>query len=243
MIHAFNFCGSRDRDLRDLMEMTLKRYAGKMLSSFQSFDMDAAGYGNGAGWEAAMMKIDTLREIVNKKKVQDQEWILSVDSDVVFCSDELFKYIRAISSHELYRPAIVGIHQGGELAKCKMGELHNFSGCLILLRGNVAKYIAALSVDELNQVRGEFKEYVITENEDVVISYLAQMASPENHCPLPEYIYHSDHGFEWDLINGDRKPMYHLNYDSSWFNGEFLGNPISGKWDIPKILRKEKIYL
>lgn len=243
MIHAFNFCGQRDRQLSDLMETTLKKYAGKYLGSFTVRDMDAAGYGNGAGWEAAMMKLDAMRWVVNKKKVKDDDWVLSVDSDVVFCSFEVFIYLRMLESLIYNKSGIVGILQVGPLAKCKMGDLYNFSGCSIYLRGNIARAITSLSPERLSEVRLEFKEFVICENEDVVISYLAQSvgAAPVG---LPNHLFHSDYGFEHDLKAGTLCSFYHLNYPMEVFkDGKFMDVPVTGKWDIPKALRRKKIVL
>lgn len=240
MIHAFNFCGRRDGELRDLMEMTLRRHAGKYLASFTSFDMDSSGYGNGAGWEAAMMKLDAMNWLVNKKRVKDIDWVLSIDSDVVFCSDKIFAFLKSLEE----QPAgIVGIMQLPPYAKCKMGDLYNFSGCSIYLRGNFARNITALSADQLAEVRAEFKEYVICENEDVVISYLAQKigAIP---VALPNHLHHSDEGFEKDLTNGNLRSFYHLNYPFEIFKGgKFMGVGITGKWDIPRALRQKRIAL
>lgn len=210
MIHAFNFCGSRDRDLGELMESTLRKYC-KYLGSFTQKDMDSAGYGNGAGWESSMLKLDALRGVVKKGNVKDDDWVLSVDSDVVFCASDVFDYIKTLESLIFTKSDIVGIHQVGELAKCKMGDLHNFSGCAIFIRGHIARNMAALPEERLLEVRLEFKEYVLTENEDVVLSYLAQSLGAEPR-PLPNHLFHSDDGFAKDLVSGDLKSFYHLNY-------------------------------
>lgn len=239
MIHAFNFCGQRDRRLGDLMETTLKKYAGKFLASFTQKDMDAAGYGNGAGWEAAMLKLDVMRWVVARKKVKDHDWVLSIDSDVVFCSSDTFHYVRMLESLLYERSDIVGILQGAPLTKCKMGDLYNFSGCSIYLRGNIAKAITALPPERLTEVRAEFKEFVICENEDVVISYLAQSVGAAPRA-LPNYLYHSDHGFEHDIKAGTLASFYHLNYGGMT---QFMGTEVSGKWDIPNVLRRKKVIL
>ena len=239
MIHAFNFCGERDRRLGDLMETTLRKYAGKFLGSFTQKDMDAAGYGNGAGWEAAMLKLDAMRSVVQKKKVKDDDWVLSVDSDVVFCSSELFTYIKMLESLIYEKSGIVGILQGAPLTQCKMGDLYNFSGCAIFIRGNFAKAITSLSPERLTEVRAEFKEFVICENEDVVISYLAQGVGAAPRA-LPNHLYHSDFGFEHDLKAGQLCSFYHLNYGGMT---RFMDTDVTGKWDIPKVLRRKKVIL
>lgn len=243
MIHAFNFCGKRDRQLMRLMLSTLEKYAENYLASFKSFDMDKAGYGNGAGWDASMLKLKAMRQIVSNRNFRDDDWVLSIDSDVVFCNSDLFVYLKTIDSLIYDNFGIAGIHQVGKLAKCKMGELHNFSGCSIYIKGHIAKKIAELSEDRLKEVREDFRAYVITENEDVVLSYLAQMCGAEP-LPLPDCFFHSDFGFEYDIGMNGMKSFYHLNYPLKIFkDGKFLGEEISGKWDIPKVLRKKGIKL
>jgi len=49
-------------------------------------------YGNGAGWGASMMKLDLIRKALQSYDVKDTDFILSVDSDVIFTSPEAFKY-------------------------------------------------------------------------------------------------------------------------------------------------------
>lgn len=241
MIHAFNYCGERDRDLCALMEKTLAKYCSN-LASFTSRDMDKAGYGNGAGWPSAMMKVREIGNILRHNTVMDHDWILSIDSDVVFCDSGVFKYLNLISSLR-YTPAdIIGIHQVGELAKCTLGDLHNYSGCSIYLRAPIARAIAELPDDALAAVRDDFVKWTITENEDVVISYLAQMVGARPGM-LPNHFFHSDEGFEKDLISGNLRSFYHLNYPTEVFNGHFLGEPITGKWDIPGVLRKKNITI
>lgn len=243
MIHALNFTGARDFAMRDLMMVTLKKYCTEHFGSFTSKDMDLVNdkaWGNGAGWEASMLKIDGVRELLEKQDVADADWLYSVDSDVVFCNSALFDYVN--SNFTDYK-GITGIHQGGQLAQCAMGDLHNFSGCSIFIRGWVAKKIAAMTEEHLKDVRSAFKQYVITENEDVVLSYLAQMHGAAHH-PLPSRLYNSDLGFEVDIQHNDLKPFYHLNYHAEWFKeGKFLGEPVSGKWDIPRVLALKGIEL
>lgn len=186
-----------------------------------------------------MLKLDVMRWVVAKKKVKDDDWVLSVDSDVVFCSSEVFNYVRMLESLTDERCGITGILQGGPLTKCKMGDLYNFSGCSIYLRGNIARAITALSPERLTEVRAEFKEFVICENEDVVISYLAQSVGAVPRA-LPNHLYHSDYGFEHDLKAGTLCSFYHLNYGGMT---RFMDTEITGKWDIPNVLRRKKVIL
>ncbi len=225
MIYGLNFCGSRDVALRDLMIGTANKYCSNI--HIKSIDRDADRYGNGAAWEPSMLKIDALRNLWNEKTIFDYDWILSVDSDVVFANSEIFNYVNGLN----YAVGITGMMQDGELADCKLGKLHHMSGCLIFLRGYVVKQIAQLSKETLDSIRCDFKEYNITENEDVVLSYLAQYVGA-HHENISHRFRNGD--FQKDILSGDMKSCYHLNYQGK-FN--FLGEEVY-KWGIPDVLRK-----
>jgi hypothetical protein len=235
MIHAFNFTGHRDRELCDLMKHTLTKHC-KNLASIDSRDMDAAGYGNGAGWGPSMLKLGVLREVV-AKGIDDNDWVLSIDSDVVFTNTKVFDWINVVTSFVYNKYDIIGIMQNSGLAKTQLGLLNNMSGCSIYLRGALAKKIAALTEEDLNGVREQFRAWVVCENEDIVISYLAQMLGGKP-LPIPDHMYDGD--LNKDLTEGaEPRCFYHLNYLPT----EFLGLPVTGKWDIPSVLRIKGIQL
>ncbi len=154
MIHAFNFCGTRDAELGQLMKHTLFKYC-KKLARLEQVNMDQAGYGNGGGWGPSMMKVNHLRQIVSYG-IGDDDWVLSVDSDVVFTSTQIFDWVQQVTMLKHYKADIIGIQQVGDLAKTELGLLKNMSGCSIYLRGWVAKKIASMTPDELQTVREEF---------------------------------------------------------------------------------------
>lgn len=234
-LHAFNFCGSGDRELAQLMETTLRKHAGERLVKFKSYDMDAAGYGNGAGWEAAMLKLEKLGEIV--ADADDNDWILSVDSDVVFCNSNVFEWLHYISILKYYTYHLCGLLQVTDRAKTAIGELLNASGCCMFIRAAHARKMATIPSHNLSIVRQEhFKGWVLCENEDIVLSYLSQMLGG-NHVAFPDHLYHGN--FEEDLKTGELKSFYHLNY----LPESFLGEPTTGKWDIPRVLRSKGIEL
>ena len=232
-VHAFSFTCSRDLEMSELMKYTLRKHCHQ-LARIEVTNTNEMPYGNGAGWDASMIKLSALRDIC--KYVDDYDWVLSVDSDVVFCNSQVFDWVNVVGSFRLNNYGILGIHQVGPLAKCHLGELHNMSGCSIYLRGGIAKRIANLTSEELVSVREQFKAYVLTENEDIVISYLAQLVGA-NPLPIPDFMYHGN--FEEDIQNKTLKSFYHYNYLPS----SFLGESTTGKWDIPRILRQKGIDL
>src|SRR5688572_28729722 len=89
MIYAFNLTCDRDLDLSNLMVHTLYRHCHdiKELAVINTdHNQDYKGYGNGAGWQASMLKLKRLREF----NPNDDDFVLSVDSDVVFGARDVF---------------------------------------------------------------------------------------------------------------------------------------------------------
>jgi len=226
MIYAFNFTGSRDLDLARLMRQTLKKYC-RTLGSVQSINVDGQGYGNGAGWEPSMMKLKAFRQVV-KQGITDTDYVLSIDSDVVFCNPDAFKYI--------HTHGIIGIQQAGKPTNTYLGHLSHMSGASIYIRGDIAKKICAITEDKLDQIRQQFKMYVLAEQEDVVLSYLAKFVGADFYG-LPTELFNGD--LEEDILNNSLKSFYHLNFAAR----TFLGEQITGKWDVPSLLERKNIIL
>lgn len=226
MIYAFNFTGQRDLRLSMLMRRTLKKYCPN-LASVESINMDGTGWGNGAGWEPSMMKLKALREVM-KKGVKDDDYVLSVDSDVVFCSSEVFTYIHTYG--------IIGIENGGPPTNTFLGHMRHMSGCSIYIRGDIAKKMCEIGEDQLLTVRQQFKMYTLAENEDIVLSYLAKMVGA-THFPLPTKLCEGDFGD--GITNGNLSSFYHINFG----HRTFLGVPNIAKWDVPQVLSDQKIII
>lgn len=246
MIYAVNMTCDRDADLEELMAKTLEKQC-KDCEVLLSLNTDGIGYGNGAGWPQSMMKVEAIRQLLNENTVQDTDFILSVDSDVVFTSPEVFKYVDP-------QYGIIGIKHRPEYYT-HSGHWSHMSGALIFIRGDIAKKIAALSEFDLDFVRfSHFKPYALTENEDVVLSYLCKFVGA-NHFDLGTVSGLSSGDFESDITAkwvwdgseyeeqlGERnfmKSFYHLNYCPTMFLGEL----VEGKWDIPKVLKMKGIEL
>lgn len=243
MIHAFSFTCARDMDLSELMSKTFQSHCPD--SSITIFDTDTQencrGYGNGAGWPQAMMKLRELARIAHTFNVRDDEYILSVDSDVVFTSPEVFKHVKQYG--------IIGIKHRPDFST-KVGKWSHMSGALIFLRGDIATKMAELPDDTLNMIRfHHFKPFNLTENEDVVLSYLANYVGADlfDLGTVPGL---SSGDFENEVLSvvpgldkwhkaPPLKSFYHLNYCPT----QFLGEPVTGKWDIPRILKQKGIEL
>lgn len=248
MIHAFSFTCNRDLDLSLMMINTFKKHCPTGSISVTNTDVTDPykGYGNGSGWPQSMMKLKAMSDILKTKNVKDDDFILSVDSDVVFCSPEVFKYVQP-------EYGIIGTRHRPDY-NTHFGGFGHMSGALIFIRGNVAKKMASLDEVTLTNIRFQhFKPYRLTENEDVVLSYLARYAGA-NYFDFGTVPGLSSGDFESDVYrhnekmisglpyyikNSLLKSFYHLNYCPTYF----LGEPVSGKWDIPSVLKKKGIEL
>jgi hypothetical protein len=228
MIYAFNFTCDRDNDLSNLMVQTLYRHCDdlkELVVINTDHNLDYRGYGNGAGWPQSMLKLKRLREF----NPADDDFILSVDSDVVFGSREVF-----IQLDKQY--GIIGTKHIPEF-NTALGKWSHMSGALIFIRGDIAKKMAALDETTLNMIRFQhFKPFRLTENEDVVLSYLASYCGA-NQFSLPSFL--SSGNFESEVKEKKLRSFYHLNYCPT----QFLGEEVAGKWDIPKILKSKGIEL
>jgi hypothetical protein len=234
MIYGFNFTGERDMRLSQLMEKTLSKYCLNLGGFERTYTtgvkfQEHIEYGNGAGWGPSMFKLHALRELITKYNPKDDDFILSVDSDVVFCTSEVFNYIKP-------EYGIIGIGHQGEKANTFIGRLNHMSGCSIYIRGDIAKKMALIPEPKLDQIRQHFKMYNLAEQEDVVLSYLAQYCGA---VPFSFSTHLHSGDFETDLQTKRLSSFYHLNYRPE----RFLGVKVSGKWDIAEVLNMKNIKL
>lgn len=246
MIHAFNFSCDRDLDLSVLMMSTFLKYCpnGTISTTNTDTTLPYKGYGNGSGWPQSIMKVKAMSDILKTKNVADDDFILSVDSDVVFCSPEVFKYVKP-------EYGIIGTkHRPNYYTHFR--DWSHMSGALIFIRGDIARKICALDETELNKIRFQhFKPYQLTENEDVVLSYLATYVGAEyfDLGTVPglssgnfEQTCQDEYNFRHKGICHDHQwaSFYHLNYCPEYFLGEAV---YRGKWNIPSVLKKKGIEL
>lgn len=227
-IYAFNFTCDRDNALSNLMVHTLYRHCldlKELVVVNTDHNKEFLEYGNGAGWTASMLKLKQMKRFTP----EDDDFILSVDSDVVFGSPDVFLQVNK-------NYGIIGRKHNPEFST-RMGQWSHMSGALIFIRGDIAKKMAALSEAELHVIRfNHFKPYNLTENEDVVLSYLATFCGA-NQFDLPGFL--SSGNFEGEVTTGQLRSYYHLNYCPT----NFLGEKVTGKWDIPKVLAHKEIKL
>lgn len=232
MIFAFSFTHGPDQALSDLMCSTLVKYAAPHLGAIrvvQTGGRQYTAYENGAGWNPSMMKLNELAYICENYNVRADDYILSVDSDVLFTSSQVFDYVNGLYG-------IIGVkHQ--QPYNTHLGMFGHMSGALIFIRGDIAHKMAALSDDDLGKIRQEhFRNFNLTENEDIVLSYLAKLCGAEEFN-LPAEM--TSGNFEKDYNDNSLRSFYHLNYNPE----TFLGMQCGKKQNIPSILQSKGIEL
>lgn len=232
-IYALNLTCQRDLALAELMQQTLITHGQPYIKSIRSITTggrDFTKYGNGASWESSMMKLSALDRFVQDVQPNDDDFILSVDSDVVFCGSEVFTAVNP-------KYGIIGIQHKPPFIT-EYGLWGHCSGALIFIRADIARKMCEIPDEELRRIRyDEFKKHVITENEDVVLSYLAMVCGAKAYDIGDKGF--SGLNFEEELRTGELKSYYHLNYTPT----EFLGMKVSGKWDIPHVLEANRLTL
>jgi hypothetical protein len=225
-----------------LMTSTLKKHCHNISISVTNTDVDPEfkGYGNGSGWPQSMLKLKRLRQIVQTYDIKPDDFILSVDSDVVFTSPEVFKHVNP-------EYGIIGTKHRPDFHTA-LGMWSHMSGALIFIRGDIAKKMSDLTDVQLDHIRYQhFKTNNLTENEDVVLSYLASVCGA-NYFDLGTVPGLTSGDFESEVwtenenkfgVRSFLKSFYHLNYCPT----EFLGRPVVGKWSIPSVLKEKGIEL
>jgi hypothetical protein len=169
------------------------------------------GFENGHGWGGFLFKLNGLREVVRLAQPQDDDYVVHLDSDTYICDYEPFTTLKG---------QLTGKKHSQPFASA-LGDFAHYSGAYLFLRGDIAKQIAGMPDHWFNEVRAELKQYNITENEDVVISYCAKKLGATD-VPMPKKYFKGN--------------IYNLTGYLLHFNliiKEYNGYKITGKWDIP----------
>lgn len=230
-IIPITFGCNRDMPLADMMAESVKKITTERPYIYVDTDFIGdtpnfikmqrpIGWGNGAGWEASMMKVGAILEVIEREKLTDEDYILSIDSDVMILEDFFIE-----------KADIMGF-QHSDFYDTKLGKWGHLSGCCIFLKVGIAKRICLLDKYELAEIRhNEFKAFNICENEDVVLSYLAVRCGAILHAFPYSYLCNDIENY-FKGIRDHAHKLIHFNIEIK----EFLGQPVNGKWDIPKIV-------
>ena len=188
------------------------------------------GFERGQHWWGTLIKRRFL-EVLRKQCTFDADhWIVSVDSDTVFISPAFFDHL--IPPHGL-----VGCFQNppGRMTSW-FGEFRHASGSALANRSDVQGRILDLNQNEMKQIERELYHEVGFMNEDVSFSYMALRCGAMPHNVEKLWTGDLDIYARTRLLNG--KSVCHLTRDA----GVFMDVPITGKWEIPSILRKLDLY-
>lgn len=250
---SYSFGCSRDAELSIMSALSIQKYTGgnhfifiegkdfpvyeKITPPNLKLCLRPNGFGNGSGWEASMIKLNILRyqmanaEYADGVKMNDKDIIIYADSDCFLISDLIFKKLEDCDFQGLeHKPYY----------NTKLGEFGHISGCMNFMSVRFSKMLSTLTDDALSEIRNEFKEFTVTENEDVLMSYLIKCIGGRLNGINSEIM--NPKNIEDVLSNikdyKDKNSVVHLNYPMT----SFMDSPLTGKWDVPRILKEKGIY-
>lgn len=248
-IIPLTFGCKRDWDLMFLLRQTLSKYSPcnhhlfidkleftpqeitELEKSFTVQVREPEVWGNGAGWYSAMMKFAAVKHVTVMEQVADDDFIMCVDSDTFFVTGKIFD--------ALTDDGLQGL-QHQPLYETDLGWMAHMSGACTFIRGNILKKIVNITKEELLDIRQDFQNRVLCENEDIVLSYLAYYCGATAKCIDSDLT--SCDSFEklfYDLDYRSKHSFIHLNYEMD----VMLGEKVTGKWDIPNLLKKLNIEI
>lgn len=200
----------------------------KLAATGCKFFQRPQGWGNGCHWSGGIMKIAAIREMIKQHGILDDDYILSVDSDVMFTTGRIFDDLQnagIAGPMQLHDPPLTS----------RFGKWSHCSGCCTFIRGSIAKAMADLPDIVYTSINEEFRRDNLATNEDILVSYMACYVGA-NQCPLNHHVEQNLDDVFWR-----RKPngsFFHFNMPA----GIFLGINVTGKWDIPKTLKMLNLY-
>lgn len=245
MIAGYTFGCERDIDLCELMLRTRNKYlisphyffvenkdAELFAERFKNYQNAAIiirpdGFGNGGGWNGAMIKLGGIKLMAEMEP--DADYLMYCDSDIMFLNGKIFEALDNVGMQGLKHEP---------LYDTKHGLWSHFSGGCHFINRRYAKKLRGLHDSELNTIKAEMNDYNLSFNEDLVTSYIITNYFGGSAKSLPNnLIYCGD--IEGEVQKQESENcIVHL----TWGNSTFLGEPISGKWDIPRVLKQKGLH-
>lgn len=221
------------------------------------------GWGNGADWIGAMQKLRNLRVIEGIFNLTEHDYVVSIDSDVIFFGTEHDNVFNGLKEHGY--PEMYGICQGrslknGQIINTKsqlcwtkrFGVWGHMSGGFACYRGDIVKQMTKLTHDQIMSIQHEMNDSIMPHNEDVVMAYMAsvicgfEFLSPEDADagkPRKFDMVPMNHRCKFNdelLTNPESAPlMSHYNFVDS----TVLGQEHKAKWDLPAVICKHSYDL
>lgn len=176
-MHLLNMACERDLPLADMMFRSARRFdcVKETLVTLETTDYVSGalpydtlllfrdtGFGQW-GWPSTRIKFDCIKRCMSF--MREGQYLVLVDSDVVFGGDGVFKAVR-----DKMPPIAGGPHS--EPKQTPFGEFRHYSGACIFLRADVVKYLAEFTEEDFKNLEAELRSpYVDCTNEDVAISW------------------------------------------------------------------------
>lgn len=174
----------------------------------------------------SMMRNFFAQDIEDHYSLECDDYILYHDSDVLFF-DPVKDILNSLGDADFY-----GIKSDTELGY--------FSGCFRIFRAKALLRILELGKADLDVYASQIREMGYPLINDVFTSYL-MMQNKENVFHPFDYKEIQASNLEGILLR-DEKPNGAIVHLSNIYK-EFLGVPVTGKWDIPKVLMEKGIVI
>lgn len=184
------------------------------------------GFHPWSGWPHAMSKFHGWAKMLEGGDLKDFDRILYVDSDCCFFTVDIL--------HEVNRADFVGFGHDHKVYVNSLGRNWSWlSGCFQSASVAAVRRMIAMTPEQLQEARAEMLTYDFSHNEDVVISFLMAKSGASEHRINGAVYSESD---PQTALAGAKTPnsFVHLNGNpETW-----MGRKISGKWDIPRVVRE-----
>lgn len=250
-IHLVSFCYGPDFDLLRLLFCTALKHAGDRIVSCTTFKDEkfvlsheqgeilksmnvrvlpqGHGYTPFPHWRHAMVKNEAYRVMLDTPGMKDDDYMVDVDSDVVFMNDKIF--------NELGECDFMGMPHSETIFSRRFASRWTWvSGCAMFFRVGALRKMLAIQGDALQEIRVETVKLGLAHVHDVVSSYLIRCVT--------DRIKHL-HGVispdpEGSLLRGTPETsLVHLM--GQW--RAFGGIPVKSKDEIPSALQQLGVTL
>ena len=182
------------------------------------------------GWPNSLQKLIAVHKAA--AACPAGSWLACIDSDVIWRNARVLHYT-TMPSIDFFGLA------HSEESPSPMGPIRHCSGAMLFVRASIAVRLGNILKDGalVTAIEQEMRDAGMCVNEDVVLTYClmrvggVMFSTPE----LSSWLHCDD--FEADMCtrSAGRPSLVHYGADFK----SFLGEPVNGKWDIPRVLRED----
>ena len=175
--------------------------------------------------ESCAIQVASWRHVASDEAVHPSDFVVSLDSDVLFLSSALFD--------ELGVQDFVGFAHSQKTFVPALGRAWaHTSGCFQAARAGKVREVVAFSADDVRRALAQLSACSLPLIHDLVTSYLFALCGAATH-ELSVAAFMEDNIAGVFAGRSPPRPFIHLVGD--W--RAFLGEPVANKWDLARPLR------